>query len=48
MNRIARMEAAARAEIFAETAARKGLAEAIGFTRHWVSLAGVLSKGRSA
>lgn len=38
MNRIARMNAAARADIFAETAARQGLAEAIvekDFWAHW-------------
>ncbi|MBZ5666799.1 MAG: nucleotidyl transferase AbiEii/AbiGii toxin family protein [Acidobacteriia bacterium] len=36
MNRIARMDAAARAEIFAETAARKGLADAIVEKDFWV------------
>ena len=36
MNRIARMDAASRAEIFAETAARKGLPEAIIEKDFWV------------
>ena len=36
MNRIARLDAAARAEIFAETAARKGLADAIVEKDFWV------------
>ena len=36
MNRIARMDAVARAEVFAETAARKGLSEAIVEKDFWV------------
>lgn len=36
MNRIARMAAAERAQIFAETAARKALAEAIVEKDFWV------------